>query len=44
MTYTDEGSRTIYEGYPDGDGVFSNEERDTFLNAAKDAILNELNR
>lgn len=33
---------TIYEARPRGDGVFESEEREFFLNAAKDAIRNNL--
>ncbi len=33
------GGRTIYEAYPDGDGIFEEYEEEFYLNEAKKAIV-----
>lgn len=32
----------IYSAYPSGDGIFDSDEREHYLNAAKDAIIEKL--
>lgn len=39
VDYPDCGGETIYEGSPNGDGIFDDDERDHFLKCAVDAIL-----
>lgn len=38
VDYPSCGGETIYEAYPNGDGIFESEERDGFLEKAKEAI------
>jgi hypothetical protein len=38
VDYPDCGGETIYEAYPDGDGIFESNEREFYLTEAKKAI------
>lgn len=40
VDFPDCGEKTIYEAYPDGDGMFTSDEREGYLNTAK-ALLKE---
>lgn len=42
VDYPDAGGETIYEAYPNGDGIFESEERDQYLTEAKIAIINKI--
>jgi hypothetical protein len=42
VDFPDCGGKTIYEAYPKGDGCFMEEEREKFLNKAREAIKKEL--
>lgn len=42
VEYPDCGGETIYEAYPDGDGIFADYERDRYLSDAKAAIAARL--
>jgi hypothetical protein len=44
VDFPDVGGETIYEAYPEGDGNFSNEERDFYLEEALKAIEKKLAR
>lgn len=37
------GGETVYEAEPEGDGIFKDHERDRFLTAAVQALLDHLN-
>jgi hypothetical protein len=39
VTYPDCGKETIYEAYPEGDGMFEDDERDFYLKGAVQAII-----
>jgi len=43
VDYLECGGETIYEAYPEGDGIFDYDERDEYLLAAKEAIVGKLN-
>lgn len=42
VDYPDCGGETIYEAEPKGDGLFDDDEREFYLNEAKQAIKNRL--
>ncbi|MDE4596028.1 hypothetical protein [Sinorhizobium meliloti] len=42
VDYPECGERTILEGYPKGDGIFDDVERDEWLSKAKFAIANAI--
>lgn len=42
VDFPDCGGETIYEADPKGDGIFDSEEREFYLNEAKNAILKKL--
>ncbi|WP_457661680.1 hypothetical protein [Sinorhizobium medicae] len=42
VDYPECGERTILEGYPKGDGIFDDDERDEWLSKAKFAIANAI--
>jgi hypothetical protein len=43
VDYPDCGIKTVYEANPKGDGIFTPDEREYYLNEAKKAILKEVN-
>lgn len=42
VEYPDVGGKLLYHQYPDGDGIFTLDERDFYLDEAKRAIVNHL--
>jgi len=44
VDYPDCGGERIYDANPDGDGCFSCDERESFLNKAKESILDKINK
>lgn len=43
VDFPDSGGRRLLTEYPDGDGIFTSEERDGFLYKAKQAIITAYN-
>lgn len=43
VDYPEHGGKVIYQAHPMGDGIFESEEREFYLEAAKQAILREYN-
>lgn len=44
VDFPDCGGKTIYSASPNGDGIFDDDEREFYLNKAKDAIYRELEK
>jgi len=44
VDYPDCGGETIYEATPKGDGIFEEDEREYYLEQAKQAIINKLGK
>jgi hypothetical protein len=42
VDYPSSGGEVIYEAEPKGDGMFKSDEREFYLNEAKNAIMNKL--
>lgn len=42
VDYPDCGGETIYEAEPKGDGMFEDDEREFYLNEAKEAIIKKI--
>ena len=44
VDYPNCGGKVIYDAYPNGDGIFEEDEREHYLDMAKLAIQNELDQ